>query len=320
MNRRNHWLRVMFFAFLVLTLTACTAGKEDTNTDTANTNANANTDTDASSPPSTAASVADGTYEAVVESMKGEMKVRVTIKDQKMDGIEVDSPDTPHLMEAIKERVVKEMIAHQTVNVDSLSGATFSSAALKAGVKKALEEAGADVDKDFNSKIEVMQENREKEKVDVVVVGSGGAGLSTAIQLKENGIENVVLLEKLGYFGGTTSFSAGGIWTVDDTQFNKNTGYDYTPDELVDFIYESSEAERGALNESLIRRFADVSAEMFDYYYNEVGIPFNIELIDSFGDITKKMPVAWTKDGGSVLTSKMTTKAQEGGLGMSYEK
>ena len=48
------------------------------------------------------------------------------------------------------------------------------------------------------------------EGFDVVVVGSGGAGLSSAILAKESGA-SVVVLEKMPYVGGNTNFASGGM-------------------------------------------------------------------------------------------------------------
>lgn len=48
------------------------------------------------------------------------------------------------------------------------------------------------------------------EGFDVVVIGSGGAGLSAAIMAKEAGA-SVVVLEKQAYLGGNTNFASGGM-------------------------------------------------------------------------------------------------------------
>lgn len=48
------------------------------------------------------------------------------------------------------------------------------------------------------------------ESFDVVVIGSGGAGLSAAITAKEAG-SSVVVLEKMPYLGGNTNFASGGL-------------------------------------------------------------------------------------------------------------
>lgn len=48
-------------------------------------------------------------------------------------------------------------------------------------------------------------------RADVVVVGSGAAGMTAAITAAKAGL-SVVLLEATAVFGGTTAFSGGGVW------------------------------------------------------------------------------------------------------------
>src|SRR6187549_1693441 len=46
---------------------------------------------------------------------------------------------------------------------------------------------------------------------DVLVIGAGAGGLSTAITARKNGLD-VIVVEKEPVFGGTTAFSGGVLW------------------------------------------------------------------------------------------------------------
>ena len=46
---------------------------------------------------------------------------------------------------------------------------------------------------------------------DVLVAGSGAGGLAAAITAAHHGLD-VIVTEKEPLFGGTTAYSAGGIW------------------------------------------------------------------------------------------------------------
>lgn len=48
-------------------------------------------------------------------------------------------------------------------------------------------------------------------EVDVVVVGAGAAGMTSALAAREHGLDTV-LLEKSEHFGGSTARSGGGVW------------------------------------------------------------------------------------------------------------
>lgn len=57
-------------------------------------------------------------------------------------------------------------------------------------------------------------------ETDVVIVGSGGAGLTAAITAAKAGL-SVVVVEKTRYFGGTTALSGGGIWIPGNSHAKK---------------------------------------------------------------------------------------------------
>src|SRR3979411_3371691 len=61
------------------------------------------------------------------------------------------------------------------------------------------------------------------ETYDVVVIGSGMAGVATALAAREAGLRPI-LIEKADKLGGGTSFSMGGIW-IGNNHLARAAGY-----------------------------------------------------------------------------------------------
>ena len=100
--------------------------------------------------------------------------------------------------------------------------------------------------------------DRERNRVcDVLVVGSGAGGLSTAILAKKGGLD-VVIIEKEAFFGGTTAYSGGVLW-----------------------IPGSPHARKGSIN--------DTREAAATYLRNETGNYFSDKAIDAFLDQGPRM-------------------------------
>ena len=166
-----------------------------------------------------------GTYEASVQGQNDAVTVAVTVTEDAIESVEIVShQETPGIGAPLTEEgyegltpiaVLPERIVEaQSIGVDGISGATFTSAAIKGAVKDALTQAGADID-EWSAAPEKPAPEEIEMTGDVVVVGAGGAGLAAAISALENGAESVILVEKCGAVGGDT-LVCGAIYNCPD--------------------------------------------------------------------------------------------------------
>ena len=58
-------------------------------------------------------------------------------------------------------------------------------------------------------------------ETDVLIVGSGGGGMTAALVAKEADLD-VLLIEKSSLYGGSTALSGGGIWVPNNFLLEKN--------------------------------------------------------------------------------------------------
>lgn len=72
------------------------------------------------------------------------------------------------------------------------------------------------------------------EEFDVVVVGSGAAGMTAALRAAHSGLSTVVV-EKAAAFGGSTARSGGGVW-VPGNDALRRAGVADTPEEARDYL------------------------------------------------------------------------------------
>ena len=82
----------------------------------------------------------DGTYEGEGVGYAGHIKVKVVVKDSKIVSIEVtevEADDGPFVSKA--KGVIDSILEYQTLEVDTVSGATYSSKGIIAAVRNALE-------------------------------------------------------------------------------------------------------------------------------------------------------------------------------------
>ena len=105
----------------------------------------------------------------------------------------------------------------------------------------------------------------ETQNCDVVIIGAGGAGISSAIAFKEAGKQNVCLLEKMPFIGGATNLAAT-YFTVINTKEQQAAGKGQTVDKYI----ESKMKQNYDYDKDRLREFANSSQESLDWV-NKIG-------------------------------------------------
>lgn len=152
-------------------------------------------------------SAVNGTFEGKARGHNGEVVLDVSFENSKIKKVTLkESVETDDVGKIAIEKLL-EKVNSGNYNLDEITGATYSSKAFINALADAIQKAGLDYKKILNNNLKLNEKYEVKEiNVDVVVVGSGGAGLISAIKAKEAGA-NVVVLEKLPLIGGNTLIS-----------------------------------------------------------------------------------------------------------------
>ncbi len=104
---------------------------------------------------------------------------------------------------------------------------------------------------------------------DLVVIGSGAAGLTTAIVAKKRGL-NVVVLEKEPVFGGTTALSGGVLWIPMGPH-----GRQQNPADTREAVRTYMMQETGSFyDEAAVTAFMDNGPKMVDFFERETAMKF----------------------------------------------
>lgn len=212
-----------------------------------------------------------GTFEGKGTGYGGELVLQVETEGEKIKDIKLvsdheSSPVIKRAFPVIKDRIIEA----QTPVVDSVSGATFSSFAVKKAVAEAMKEAGKDFGEiTMNTKgAEVDKKQLEEVKTQLVIVGGGPAGLTAAIEAKESGVEDVILVEKLDILSGNGKFDMN-FFDMINTEAQKANGVE---DSVEKFIKDKKETAWDTPER--LRAQAEGAAEL-DQWLRGMGINLN---------------------------------------------
>ena len=153
-----------------------------------------------------------GTYTSKQTGYASDFDVTVTVDETSITDIIIgDNSETQSIGGKAIEQLPQLIMDQQSISVDGISGATYTSNAIINGVKDCLTQANADLAL-FEKTSETVSEGETIEmNKQVVIVGAGAAGLTTAIRLQQQGITDIVVLEQMAYTGGASATCGGGF-------------------------------------------------------------------------------------------------------------
>ncbi|MBI5736774.1 MAG: FAD-binding protein, partial [Mycolicibacterium neoaurum] len=96
--------------------------------------------------------------------------------------------------------------------------------------------------------------------VDVLVIGSGGGGMTAALKAEAAGLSTLIV-EKSAKFGGSTALSGGGIW-VPGAPAQRRAGYTPDPEGVFDYL---KTITGGLVSDARLRAYVDAAPEMMDF-------------------------------------------------------
>ncbi len=183
---------------------------------------------------------ADGIYEGAAAGMGGELTVSVTIEGGGIAAVEVLShSETPGISDPAIAEIPVSILKNGSPDVDTVSGCTVTSKAIKEAVAVALSKADG-------TYVEPAGESAVPGQADVVVIGLGFAGMNAAIEAANQGAD-VLVLEKNDSRGGSLRL-AGGTLSGACTRMQAEAGIEDSPELFYEEIVSRNEGIGGEAN------------------------------------------------------------------------
>ena len=249
-----------------------------------------------------------GTYTGVGAGKNGDITVEVTFSADKIERITVVShSETPSLSDAAIANIPTQIVESQSLGVDAVSGATYTSDGIVEAVADAVKQAGGDVEALKNVQVAAGEHVEEELTTDVVVVGGGGAGMSAAVRLAELG-QQVILFEKSSFLGGAISVS-GGNQVVMGAQLQADNGVEDDSVESMVADFEANGANKN--NEEILTLFAENVGAATDWLVASCGIEFDAGL-HQLGEYSHNRELAYT-GGGAGFAERMRKAVERSG-------
>ena len=223
------------------------------------------------------------------------IELGVEIKDNKIVDIQIKKEQESDFAKPAIKEIIKRAIATQSYEVDGVSGASLTSEGTKEAIEEAVKASGAKL-----TKVEAALNKKPKlsRQADVVVIGGGGAGLTSAIAAYEKGA-SVILIEKTELLGGNTNYATAGL-NAAGTSVQKKLGVE---DSAELFYEDTMKGGKNRNNKALVKVLTGKSSAIVDWLL-ERGADLN-ELTSTGGQSAKRThrPTGGSAVGPNIITA-----------------
>ncbi len=278
MKKAGNVVKTALLLLMAFCLVACSSGTGSTEeeTTTAAPATEAVTEAEEETEEEQTAKYVAGTYTSTKTGMGGDFDIYVTFSDDAIEDIEVGENSETLMVGTEAIRILSERILeNQSLNVEAVTGATYSSYALIFGVQDCVEQAGGDLDALLEAPVEIEDYADETHEADILIVGGGLAGITAALSATENG-GDVILIEAKEYLGGNSVLSTG-TFILAGTTIQADLGIEDDPETFYNWCLENSGYTKDPVQ---VRLIADNSQALVDWF-SSLGVNFNTDQVNS---------------------------------------
>lgn len=155
----------------------------------------------------------------------------------------------------------------------------------------------------------IFAQTDEETNFDLIIIGIGAAGLSTAVSAAQNGVKNILLIDKAAFVGGHSALSGGSVNAV-DPELQMKQGIKDSPDLWFRQIMETGEFQSDPI---LVNTLVN-NAQSTLHWLREIGIPFDDQVFEAWGGKFQRAHSAGRKRSGMTYVRIMNHKARSLGV------
>ncbi len=157
---------------------------------------------------------------------------------------------------------------------------------------------------------ETTQEKETKydKNVDFLVIGAGAAGLAAAIEASDNGVKDVLILEKLATIGGTTFISQGMIAGYQSKVQKAEPSVETNFEEMYNNLMKNATYR---LDKNLAKVTVERSGQTIDWLVDRLAVPFKTDVRVGYGPLEMMHVV---EGGGQGMLNPFQTALDKAGI------